>query len=75
MCLTELTVGGKSRVRNMRRLHASVRRRLKDMGFYEGAVVTLSHCLPFGGPVILETNGQSVGIRKQDARQVEVERL
>lgn len=75
MCLTELHVGRRARLRNMRRLHRHIRRRLAEMGFYEGVEVTLSHRFPFGGPIVMESKYGSVGIRKEDARLVEVEIL
>ena len=52
-----------------------VKRRLLDFGITEGSEVCVKNMMPFGGPLMLESNGQCVGIRRQEALRIEVERL
>lgn len=52
-----------------------MRRRLTEMGFYEGMEILLSRRLPFGGPIVMVSDNGSVGIRNEDARLVEVDVL
>lgn len=55
------------------KVDALVRRRLLDLGITEGSVVTIRGIMPFGGPYMIESEGQYIGIRKKEANRIEVE--
>ncbi|WP_419883293.1 FeoA family protein [Peribacillus sp. B-H-3] len=72
--LTGLKAGEKAVVFSMVKTNQLVRRRLLDLGICEGSEVCLRCIMPFGGPYMIECNGQSVAIRRRDANEIEVER-
>jgi len=41
--------------------------RLRELGFVAGHQITLKGCSPFGDPLIVEVNGTTVAIRRQEA--------
>ncbi|MBU8880056.1 ferrous iron transport protein A [Bacillus sp. FJAT-29790] len=73
--LGKLKKGEKGRILDVSGIDHLVRRRLLDLGITEGAEVCIKCFLPFGGPVMVESSGQCVGIRRKEAIQIEVERL
>ncbi|HHY72503.1 MAG TPA: ferrous iron transport protein A [Bacillus bacterium] len=75
MVLAELKQGEKARIRDFSKLSDIVRRRLIDMGIYEGVEVCLKCNMPFGGPYMIETFGQCVGIRRHEAGTIRVEKV
>jgi ferrous iron transport protein A len=48
---------------------------LLDLGITEGSEVCVKCVMPFGGPVMIESCGQCVGLRRKEARLIEVERF
>ncbi|MDR0268823.1 FeoA family protein [Paenibacillus sp.] len=56
----------------IKEMNPILRRRLYDLGVHEGSVVSMKQRGPFGGPVTLECNGQLLGIRLKEAREIEV---
>jgi len=73
--LGNLKKGEKGKILNISGIDQLVRRRLLDMGITEGTEVCMKCLMPFGGPVMIETCGQCVAIRRKEAVQIEVERL
>ncbi|WP_213524841.1 FeoA family protein [Paenibacillus sp. J31TS4] len=67
--------GGTVRVADLSGVHAQARRRLTDLGIMESAIVSLKKLLPFGGPVLVETNGQWVALRRKEAASILVDSL
>ncbi|MBP3039646.1 ferrous iron transport protein A [Bacillaceae bacterium Marseille-Q3522] len=53
----------------------TVRRRLIDFGLIKGAKVCIKYKLPFGGPYIIESGGQTIGIRRKQALTIKVEKI
>ena len=49
------------------------RRRLMELGFIPGAVVTALQRAPFGGAVSYEIMGTVIALRSADARQIGIE--
>jgi len=47
-------------------MDSQMRRRLKEMGVFEGKSVKVVRYCPLGGPCLLECEGQLFGIRKKD---------
>lgn len=73
--LGKLKKGEKAKITDMTKINHLVRRRLLDLGITEGTEVCIKCFMPFGGPVMVESCGQCVGIRRKEAIQIEVERL
>ena len=73
--LGNLRKGEKDKLLICRQLIDLVKRRLLDFGITEGSEVFVKNTMQFGGPLMLESSGQCVGIRKQEALRIEVERL
>lgn len=73
--LGKLKEGEKAKIIDISQIDYLVRRRLLDLGITEGAEVCIKCCMPFGGPVMVESCGQCVGIRRKEAIQIGVERL
>ncbi|MEY2191708.1 ferrous iron transport protein A [Neobacillus sp. BF23-41] len=70
-----LKAGGKGKIVNLSQVGLLVQRRLLDLGITEGSEVSVKCVMPFGGPVMIESCGQCVGIRRREAVQIEVEKI
>jgi ferrous iron transport protein A len=75
MLLSEIKPGNLVRIVDMAGVSRVVQRRLVDLDIMEGSVVAVKRILPFQGPIAIEANGQCIGIRRQEAFRIEVERL
>lgn len=73
--LGKLKNGEKGRVKSISGTDRLVRRRLLDLGIVEGSEVCVKCIMPFGGPVMVESCGQCIGIRRREALRIEVERV
>ncbi|KJD47378.1 ferrous iron transport protein A [Paenibacillus sp. NRS-1782] len=60
------------RLQSLASLHPSLRRRLTDMGIDEGSIIRLKKISLLGGPIVIECNGQLVGLRQNQVKQLEV---
>lgn len=47
--------------------------RLIEVGFVPGESCRLLHCLPFGGPIVIEVRGTTVALRRDEANTLKVE--
>lgn len=47
-------------------------RRLRELGFYEGAEVLVRSRMPFGGPLVVEIDDFSVALRRSEADSIQV---
>lgn len=70
--LSKLKKGKKAKIIDISRADQLVRRRLLDLGITEGSEVCLKCKMPFGGPYMIESCGQCVGIRRAEAHHIEV---
>ncbi|MDR7238951.1 MULTISPECIES: FeoA family protein [Neobacillus] len=70
-----LKAGGKGKIINLSQVGHLVQRRLLDLGITEGSEICVKCVMPFGGPVMIESCGQCVGIRRREAVQIEVVKL
>lgn len=70
-----LNTGEKGIIKDLSNVDRLVRRRLLDLGFSEGVEVMVKCAMPFGGPVMVESGGQCIGIRRKEAIRIEVERV
>ncbi|UII56831.1 ferrous iron transport protein A [Cytobacillus spongiae] len=71
--LGNLKVGSKGIITDISTIDHLVRRRLLDLGITEGSEFCVKCLMPFGGPIMLESCGQCVGIRRKEARSIKVE--
>jgi ferrous iron transport protein A len=71
----KLKAGDKGKIIDISRVGHLVQRRLLDLGFTEGSEICVKCVMPFGGPIILESCGQCIGIRLHEADHIEMERL
>jgi len=51
------------------------RRQLAQMGIQVGDTVQVKRCVPFGGPILVETRGSSIALSKEYAERIKVELL
>ncbi len=70
-----LKAGEKGKIIDISHVGHLVQRRLLDFGITEGSEVCVKCVMPFGGPIMIESCGQCVGIRRKEAVQIKVERL
>lgn len=68
-------VGDKGKIINISKVGRLVQRRLLDLGITEGSEVCVKCVMPFGGPIMIESCGQCIGIRRNEACLIEVERV
>ncbi|WP_053361776.1 FeoA family protein [Bacillus sp. FJAT-27251] len=73
--LGQLNVGEKGRIKDISGTDRLVRRRLLDLGISVGSEVCIKCSMPFGGPVMVESCGQCIAIRRKEALRIEVERI
>ncbi|WP_338753200.1 FeoA family protein [Bacillus sp. FJAT-52991] len=72
MNISDLKKGQKAVIDDFSTLQETMRRRLMDMGISEGTEICLKYQMPFGGPCMIESSGQCVGIRKKEAALIQV---
>lgn len=72
MNLSQVLPGAKAIITNAENAGEILFRRLIDFGVTEGSEIRLIKKLPFGGPLAFEFNGQLIGLRRKDARLIEV---
>ncbi|WP_053365430.1 FeoA family protein [Bacillus sp. FJAT-27245] len=73
--LAQLKAGEKATIKDISTVDKLVRRRLLDLGITEGSEVCIKCVLPFGGPIMIESCGQCIGIRRKEAKCIELERV
>ncbi|WP_462408883.1 FeoA family protein [Neobacillus sp. Marseille-QA0830] len=69
---SSLKAGEKGKIVDISHVSHLVQRRLLDLGITEGSEVCVKCVMPFGGPIMIESCGQCVGIRRKEAVQIEV---
>lgn len=70
-----IKAGDKGKIVDISHVGKLVQRRLLDLGITEGSEVCVKCVMPFGGPIMIESCGQCIGIRRKEAVQIEVERI
>ena len=75
IAMVQLRVGGRAKIVDLSQVNSLVKRRLLDMGFTEGAEICLKCTMPLGGPFMIENCGQCVGIRRNEAMNIQVKPL
>lgn len=70
--LSELKIGEKAVIVNIN-LNGLTRRRLFDLGFIPGTVITVVLESPFGDPVAYLVRNTVIALRKDESEKIEVE--
>jgi ferrous iron transport protein A len=74
MRLSELEVSGKCRVSKLTGARA-IKKRLLEMGFVKGTEIYVEKVAPLGDPMELVLKGYHLSLRRDEAKDVHVERL
>ena len=72
MTLDKINIGQKS-VISIVRGEGALRRRLLDMGLTPHTEITITKVAPMGDPIQLHLRGYELTLRKEDAKNIEVE--
>ncbi|MFG6117536.1 FeoA family protein [Halobacillus sp. MO56] len=75
MKLMDLELGEPAVIKDMSQINKWLQQRLIQMGIRNNSKIYVKNRLPFGGPCMLDCEGQCLSIRNKDARYLEVERL
>ncbi|MDA7025155.1 FeoA family protein [Bacillus sp. CLL-7-23] len=75
MVLTDLNRKERARVKDFSSVNELVHCRLIHLGLKEDAEVCIKQKLPFGGPCLIETCGQCMSIRLNDAKKIRIEKI
>ncbi len=70
--LSHFPQGKKGSVRSIK-ADAELKRRLIEMGFFEGSEVLVKSRMPFGGPIVVEVGATTLALRKVEADFILVE--
>ncbi len=70
--LSELGPGEQGRIINVGG-KGEIRRRLLDMGIVSGAIVEVQRIAPLGDPVQIKVKGYDLALRKEEAKNIQVE--
>ncbi|RSK26443.1 ferrous iron transport protein A [Bacillus sp. HMF5848] len=73
MVLSQLKVGECAVIQDLSQIAPLVKYRLLHLGITEGTVVKVTRKMPFGGPLMLVANGQSISIRQKEAAHIQIE--
>lgn len=75
MRITELVKGDRVRLVGFGQIDLLYRRRLLSLGMTRGVEFLIKEVAPFGCPLLVEVRGTSLTLRKEEANQLELERL
>lgn len=73
MTLAQVKEGNKVIIKDLSKAENLIKRRLLDLGIFEGIEVNVLSKMPFGGPIMIESNGNRIAMRKADMNKIEVE--
>jgi Fe2+ transport system protein FeoA len=73
-CLSEIGVKGKCRVVKISGTKA-IKKRLLEMGFVRGTEIYVEKVAPLADPMELVLKGYHVSLRREEARDVQVEKI
>jgi len=73
--LSDLKVGQKGKVIQIKIIDKSIRRHLLDMGITRGTIIEIKKIAPMGDPIDIKLRDYELCIRKADLKQIEVEIL
>ncbi|OPY23105.1 MAG: ferrous iron transport protein A [Methanobacterium sp. PtaU1.Bin242] len=70
--LNELKVGDSGIIVSFKG-KGSIRKHLMEMGFVKGANVEIQRVAPLGDPIEVKIKGYSISLRKEEAKNIEIE--
>ena len=70
--LNELNVGDSGVIVSFKG-KGSIRKHLMEMGFVKGANVEIQRVAPLGDPIEVKIKGYSISLRKEEAKNIEIE--
>lgn len=70
--LAQIKPGSSATLGALEDLNPLLRRRLRDLGVSEGSLLKVLRLGPMGGPLTFECSGQHIGIRREEAKRMEV---
>lgn len=73
MVLANVKQGDTVTIKDLSKTDMLIKRRLLDLGIFEGTEVNVLSKMPFGGPIMIESNGNRIALRKVDLIKIEVE--
>jgi ferrous iron transport protein A len=73
MTLLELLEGKAGSIVDLSHVDETLKHRLLHVGVFEGCPIKLKCLMPFGGPCMVECQGQLLGIRRCDAEKIKVD--
>lgn len=73
MTLAQVKKGNKVIIKDLSKADHLIKRRLLDLGIFEGTEVNVLSKMFFGGPIMIESNGNRIAMRKADIIKIEVE--
>ena len=71
--LSELKVGQRAKVLNIKEKNKVIRRHLLDMGVTRGVKITIRKVAPMGDPVDIKLRDYELCLRKEELSKIEVE--
>ena len=74
MTLNNLKVGQSGRILK-NRTKGAIKQRFMDMGITKGVVVKVIKIAPLGDPIEVELRGYNLSIRKDDAKNIDIEEV
>ena len=73
--LSELQIGQRASVIDLKISDRAIRRHLLDLGITRGTIVEIKKIAPMGDPVDIKLRDYELCIRKQDLKHIEVEMI
>lgn len=73
--LSDLKVGQKGKVLQIKIVDKQIKRHLLDMGITRGTVVEIKKIAPMGDPIDIKLRDYELCIRKADLKQIEIETM
>lgn len=73
--LSDLKVGQKGKVLQIKITNKQIKRHLLDMGITRGTVVEIKKIAPMGDPIDIKLRDYELCIRKADLQQIEVQMM
>ena len=74
MTLKDLSIGQKGRIKKLNTV-GMIKQRFISMGLTKGAEIKVIKVAPLGDPIEIEVRGYNLSVRKDDAKNIEIEVL
>ena len=74
MTLYDLAVGKSGKILK-NHAQGAIKQRFMDMGITKGTIIKVLKVAPLGDPMEIEIRGYNLSVRKDDAREIEIEEM